>query len=127
MIIDGGERLMFFSNFDGSWERYLGDFVDQAHNGLTAVWSNTIGFPPTKGLVNEGASNVDVFKAWTRQYQIRTQVWYSAYPTSTVTNIRNAIALREEISAVEKVLVTPPASPVSPAASAAAAAWLLRL
>src|SRR5512144_295248 len=40
-------RLVFFSNYDGSWESYLGEFIDRAAYGLTAVWSNTRGFPAT--------------------------------------------------------------------------------
>jgi hypothetical protein len=91
VLIDGGRRLIFFSNYDGSWERYLGDFVDQAHVGLTAVWSNTRGFPRTKNLVQDGATDEEHFKNWTRQHQIPTQLWYSAYPQLTVPNVgRNA-------------------------------------
>lgn len=104
MIIDGGERLLFFSNFDGSWERYLGDFVDKAHAGLTGVWSNTLGFPPAKNLIGEGATNVDVFKAWTRSHQIPTQVWYSAYPTSSVSNVRDSIAIRDAVAALQNAI-----------------------
>jgi hypothetical protein len=87
VLIDGGKRLLFFSNYDGSWERYLGDFVDQAHTGLTAVWSNSVGFPRTKNLVQEGATDEEPFKAWTRAHQIPTQLWYSAYKHLTVPNI----------------------------------------
>jgi hypothetical protein len=87
VLIDGGRRLIFFSNYDGSWERYLGDFVDQAHVGLTAVWSNTVGFPRTKNLVQDGATDEEHFKNWTRQHQIPTQLWYSAYPQLTVPNV----------------------------------------
>lgn len=87
VLIDGGRRLIFFSNYDGSWERYLGDFVDQAHVGLTAVWSNTLGFPRTKNLVQDGATDEEHFKNWTRQHQLPTQLWYSAYPQLTVPNV----------------------------------------
>ena len=87
VLIDGGKRLLFFSNYDGSWERYLGDFIDQAHVGLTAVWSNTQGFPKTRNLVQEGATDEERFKAWTRAHQIPTQLWYSAYEQLTVSNI----------------------------------------
>ncbi len=91
VLIDGGRRLIFFSNYDGSWERYLGDFVDQAHVGLTAVWSNTEGFPRTRNLVQDGAEDEEHFKNWTRQHQLPTQLWYSAYPDLTVPNVgRNA-------------------------------------
>jgi hypothetical protein len=87
VLIDGGRRLLFLSNYDGSWERYLGDFVDQAHVGLTAVWSNTLGFPPTKRLVQDGATDEEHFKNWARQHQLPTQLWYSAYPQLTVRNV----------------------------------------
>jgi hypothetical protein len=89
VLIDGGKRLLFFSNYDGSWENYLGDFIDRAAIGLTAVWSNTVDFPKSVLLVGKGATDEERFKAWTRAHQIPTQVWYSAYPTLTVANILN--------------------------------------
>lgn len=88
VLIEEGRRLVFFSNYDGSWESYLGDFVDKAHVGLTSIWSNTEGFPRTKWLIGEGATDEDNFKAWTRSHQIPTPLWYSAYPELTVRNIR---------------------------------------
>jgi hypothetical protein len=88
VLIEDGRRLVFFSNYDGSWESYLGDFVDKAHVGLTSIWSNTEGFPRTKWLIGEGATDEDNFKAWTRSHQIPTPLWYSAYPELTVRNIR---------------------------------------
>ncbi|MDN5217148.1 hypothetical protein QQ020_34065 [Fulvivirgaceae bacterium BMA12] len=89
IIIDKGRRLLFFSNFDGSWERYLGDFVDKAALGLTAVWSNTKGFPKTRLLMLKGAKDEQRFKSWARAKQVYTNVWYSAYRDLTVTNIAN--------------------------------------
>ncbi|WP_245307594.1 hypothetical protein [Rhizobium altiplani] len=44
-------KLLFFSNYGGSWESYLEDFITRASNGLTAVWSNTVGFPRTENLL----------------------------------------------------------------------------
>ena len=54
VLIDEGKparRLVFMSDYDGSWESYLGEFVDRAAEGLSAVWSNTEDFPPTTLLV----------------------------------------------------------------------------
>jgi len=87
-FMDGGKRLLFFSNYDGSWENYLGEFIDRAAIGLTAVWSNTVGFPKTKNMVHGGATDEERFKSWTRMRQVPTQLWYSAYPDLTVQNIR---------------------------------------
>lgn len=94
VAIDGGQRLVFFSNFDGSWENYLGDFIDKAASGLTAVWSNTVGFPKTRFLVGAGARDEQRFKAYARNSQVLTQVWYSAYRDLTVQNINNNSAIR---------------------------------
>jgi hypothetical protein len=88
VLIENGRRLVFFSNYDGSWESYLGDFVDKAHVGLTSIWSNTEGFPRTKWLIFDGATDEDNFKAWTRSHQVPTALWYTAYPELTVRNIR---------------------------------------
>src|SRR5215203_7527378 len=54
-VIDDGDHLLFCSNFDGSWESYLDDFIEKAAKGLTAVWSNTDGFPATVGLTGRSA------------------------------------------------------------------------
>lgn len=94
VIVDNGRRLVFFSNFDGSWENYLGDFIDKAHAGLTAVWSNCVGFPRTVGLTGKGATDEQRFKAYSRQSQVQTQVWYSAYRWLSVSNINDNSRLR---------------------------------
>ncbi len=98
VLIDGGKRLLFFSNFDGSWESYLGDFIDKAAVGLTGVWSNTIGFPKTLLLLFQGARDEVRFKAWARAHQIPTQVWYSAYKDLSLTNINNNTAIQEGLA-----------------------------
>jgi hypothetical protein len=97
MILED-RRLLFFSNFDGSWESYLGDFVDQAAKGLTGVWSNTQGFPRPFLLLWKGARDEESFKNWTRAHQIETQIWYSAYPNLSVQNINDNTKLREGLS-----------------------------
>jgi Dyp-type peroxidase family len=94
VIVDEGRRLVFFSNFDGSWENYLGDFIDKSHSGLTGVWSNCVGFPRTKNLVQDGATDEQRFKAYSRDSQIPTQVWYSAYRWLSVDNINNNTKIR---------------------------------
>ena len=96
VLLDDG-HLVFFSNYDGSWDNYLGDFVDRAANGLTGVWSNTQDFPPTRFLLWDGARAIELFKAWTRAHQVPTQVWYSAYPDNTVVNIRDAVQTLENL------------------------------
>jgi hypothetical protein len=96
-MIDGGRRLLFLSNFDGSWENYLDDFIDKAHAGLTAVWSNTVDFPRTQYLVQGGATDGPRFKAVARDSQTVTNAWYSAYRDLTVQGIDNNSSIREDL------------------------------
>lgn len=96
-LIDKGRRLLFLSNYDGSWISYLDDFIDKASLGLTGIWSNTMGFPQTRFLVLDGAKNEAEFKAFARGSQVRTLVWYSAYPNLTVQNIDNDSLIREDL------------------------------
>lgn len=91
-------RLLFFSNYDGSWQSYLGEFIDRAASGLTAVWSNTRGFPATHHLVLDGARDEEAFKQWTREHQLPTQVWWSGVPDSTVQNVRDDLEIRRQLA-----------------------------
>jgi len=88
-------RLLFFSNYDGSWEAYLGDFIDKAAMGLTMIWTNTVWYPKTRLLLFKGATDEEAFKSWTRACQVPTQVWYSAYPTLSVNDVLKNAKLRE--------------------------------
>ncbi len=94
--------VVFLSNFDGSWESYLNDFIDLAAPGLNAIWANTdnrIGYPPARLLFFGGARDGDRLKAYARHSQVRSRVWYSAYPDLTVVNIGNNIEIREKLFA----------------------------
>ncbi|MER8825472.1 cytochrome P450 [Mesorhizobium sp. M0938] len=96
--LPGTDKLMFFSNFGGSWESYLEDFINKAHSGLTGVWSNTIGFPRTRALFLDGATDGDRFKRWARRQQIPTLFWYSAYPKLNTGRIRINSLIRRGIA-----------------------------
>src|SRR5438477_892476 len=112
-VIDNGRRLLFLSNFDGSWENYLDDFIDKASSGLTAVWSNTLNFPRTQFLLWGGARDGSRFKAVARDSQTVTNAWYSAYWDLTVQGIDNNSSIREDV--------------LNPLDATATKAWLLRL
>jgi hypothetical protein len=98
VLLEDG-TVLFFSNYDGSWEAYLGDFVDKAHFYLTAVWTNTKWFPVTHGLVFAGASKEATFKQWTRTFQVENRIWYSAYKNLTVSDVLRNAVVREGASA----------------------------
>jgi hypothetical protein len=96
-LIDEGRRLLFLSNYGGSWGNYLDDFIDKASVGLTGIWTNTTDFPATRFLILDGSRDGPRFKSFARGKQTVTNVWYSAYPDSTVQNIDNNSAIREDL------------------------------
>ena len=98
ITIPGTRTLVFFSNFGGSWESYLEDFITRSHEGLTAVWSNSIGFPRTKNLIQDGATDGERFKRYARASMQPTRFWYSAYPSLTTDHVRCNAALRRGLA-----------------------------
>ncbi len=93
-------ELIFLSNYGGSWESYLEDFITKAHDGLTAVWSNTIGFPRTKNLFQLGATDGDHFKRFARHSMVPSRFWYSGYPHISTATIRSNAVIRSGLSGV---------------------------
>jgi hypothetical protein len=91
-------RMIFASNYDGSLESYMDDFIDKLAWGLNAVFSNGIGYPKTRWLLFGGAKNEQAFKDYLRVHQIRTDVWYAAYPGLTAVNIENDARIRAGLS-----------------------------
>ncbi|HXO75906.1 MAG TPA: hypothetical protein VN824_11735, partial [Puia sp.] len=97
VMIDNNQRMLFFSNFDGSWQQYLGDFIDKSGWGLTGIWSNTQNFPRTRFLFTGGAYDEEHFLAWSRYYQVPTAVWYCAYPHLSIKNVMNNSYIRNQL------------------------------
>ncbi|HEX2134921.1 MAG TPA: hypothetical protein VHG30_03315 [Microvirga sp.] len=94
-FIDGKRRMLFTSNYDGSLENYMGDFIDIVAWGLNAVFSNGPHYPRTRWLILDGAWNEAAFKRHIRNRQIPTQVWYCAYPNLSAVQIADNARLRE--------------------------------
>jgi hypothetical protein len=81
LIIDEGRRLMMVSDYDGSWESYIDEFAEMILSGLDAIWETAHGYPP------DGARDVPAFKAFLRNHQVPSEVFFSAYPQETVLNM----------------------------------------
>lgn len=104
LLIDEDERLLFLSNYDASWESYLGDFVDQAAIGLNLAWCLTEKYPKVKGVFADGGANDEErFKAWARAHQRPTQLFYSAEPTRSLSSINNATWFRQGLHSDQSV------------------------
>jgi hypothetical protein len=97
-IVDHGKRLVFFSNFDGSWESYLDDFIEKAHAGLTLAWGNSVGFPSPRYLSLDGATKGRKFKNWARCSMTPSTFWYAAYPNVTVNHVVRQAAVAKGLA-----------------------------
>jgi hypothetical protein len=86
-LLEGKTRLLFISNYDGSWASYLEDFILHASRALTAIWSHSVDFPRTRFLVFDGATDGPRFKAFARRHQVPPVVWYCAYPELSLSEI----------------------------------------
>ncbi|HEX2229888.1 MAG TPA: hypothetical protein VHM64_22375 [Candidatus Binatia bacterium] len=98
VIFDDGRRLFFSSNYDGSLESYMNDFIDKAAWGLNAIFSNGDGFPTTAYLFCRGITDEKAYKRFLPTRQVQSSVWYSAYPSLTTKNIANNEAIRRGLS-----------------------------
>jgi hypothetical protein len=90
VIIDNDTRLLFTTNFDGSWDSYINEFIEKASQGLDAIWSNCEGYPAG------GAKDVEAFKQYVRNSEIQNTLVYSAYPDLTVKAIKRAVRTRKK-------------------------------
>ena len=97
VMFENNSRVLFFSNFDGSWQQYLGDFIDNSGWGLTGIFSNTKVFPKTNFLITGGAYDEEHFLAWSRNSELVTNVWYAAYPDLSIKNVNNNTKIRVQL------------------------------
>ena len=101
VAIDDRRRLIFASSYDGSLESYMDEFIDKVAWGLNAVFSNGAGYPRTRWLVLDGANDERAFKAFLRNRQLPTEVWYSAYDDLSAVNVESNAAIRAGLARAE--------------------------
>lgn len=82
-LIDGGKRLLMVSNYDGTWENYIDEFAEMILSGLDALWTPAPDYPLA------GAQDVAALKQFLRRHQAPANVFYSAYPESSVLNLKD--------------------------------------
>ena len=99
--IDGKRRLAFMSNYDGSLESYMDDFINKAGFGLNFVFSNGIGYPKTQWLLAGGCKDEQKFKNFLYRHQFYTQVWYNAHSGLTAVDLQRNADIRAGLDASE--------------------------
>ncbi|MAU13368.1 MAG: hypothetical protein CL607_26350 [Anaerolineaceae bacterium] len=83
-MIDGGKRMLFISDYDGSASAYFADFVNRLPSGLNTLWDGTVGW-------REGATlDPEAFVEGILCHNTPASFHYSAYPHTTVVGIEQA-------------------------------------
>jgi len=95
VFLDGKKRLLFASNYDGSLESYMDDFINKVGFGLNVVFGNGIGYPRTNWLILDGAKDEQKFKYVLRRHELATEVWYNAHPGLTALDRQRNTLIRE--------------------------------
>jgi hypothetical protein len=91
VFLENKRRVVFCSNYDGSHEAYMDDFINKAGWGLNIAFACGVGYPRTRWIIKDGADYEMKFKYTQRRHQVPTQTWYRAYPGLTVYDLeRNA-------------------------------------
>jgi hypothetical protein len=90
------KRLLFLTNYDGAWPNYLGEFSHVS--GVTLVWGSAELFPRPFLVADDGARDEQRFKTWARNSQIKTLIWYSAYPDLSVVQVNRNTQFSESLA-----------------------------
>ena len=88
------DYLLFFSNFNGTWDQYIDAFSAVLSRGLNAIWMWSEKFP--------GAVPVTPFKQYIDRVQFDTDYYYSAYPLSTTNDVKAAHRVTDALDSFEQ-------------------------
>lgn len=97
VLLDEGKRLFFASNYDGSVDSYMDDFINKVAWGINLVFSNGVGFPRTTWLLKGGARFEQKYGRFLRRHLLPTAVWYDAYPWLSVSDLNRNTRIRQGI------------------------------
>ncbi len=97
VFINGKRRVVFASNYDGSLESYMDDFINKVGWGLNLSFSAGIGYPRTRWMVLDGSKREQKFKYVLRRHELPTEVWYKAYPGLTAFDLKRNARIRQGI------------------------------
>jgi hypothetical protein len=76
------DYLLFFSNFNGTWNQYIDAFSAVLSQGLNLIWRWSEKFP--------GSVPVTLFKEYIARVQFDTDYYYTAYPHATANDLKSA-------------------------------------
>lgn len=76
------DYLLFFSNFNGTWNQYIDAFSAVLSGGLNLIWRWSEKFP--------GSVPVTLFKEYIARVQFDTDYYYTSYPQATANDVKSA-------------------------------------
>src|SRR5258708_6668112 len=76
------DYLLFFSNFNGTWNQYIDAFSAVHSRGLNMIWRWSEKFP--------GSVPVTPFKEYIARVQFDTDYYYTAYSYATANDLKSA-------------------------------------
>jgi hypothetical protein len=85
--------FVFTTNYNGDWDQYIDTFarVPRIRRGMQVLWGTSQGFPGPIPLRN--------FKEYIHYLSYPENLYYSAYPGSTVRNIEAALKVKAQLRA----------------------------
>jgi len=84
------DYLLFFSNFNGTWNQYIDAFSSVLYRGLDAIWIWSEKYP--------GSRPVTAFKRYITAVQFDTDYYYNVYPHATTNDVKAALRVHEALT-----------------------------
>ena len=81
--------MLFFSNFNGSWDQYVDSFTFAIPGGLDLFWKWNIRYPKSVPLTP--------FHDYIRYNQVETIHYYNAYPLAASNDVKSAMVLKDAL------------------------------
>lgn len=81
--------MLFFSNFNGSWDQYVDSFTFAIPSGLDLFWKWNIRYPKSVPLTP--------FHDYIKYNQIDTAHYYSAYPMAASNDVKSAKIVKKAL------------------------------
>jgi hypothetical protein len=86
--------MLFFSNFNGSWEQYVDSFTFAIPSGLDLFWKWNVRYSKSVPLTP--------FHDYIQYNQIETPHYYNAYPLASSNDVKSAANVRATLLAFER-------------------------
>lgn len=83
--------MLFFSNFNGSWDQYIDSFSMAVPAGLDVTWKFVVRYPKSVPFTP--------FHDYIRHNQIDTDHYYNAYPLASSNDVKSAQRLKRSLLA----------------------------